>query len=34
MDVGNDGVGVRDVMASVVNAYICVYCKSGLEADN
>ena len=33
MHVGNDGLGVRNIITNVGNDYVCVYCKFGLEAD-
>jgi len=31
VDVGNDGVGVHDIMTNVESGRVRVYCKFGLE---
>ena len=32
MNVGNDSMGVHDIMTNARNDHMCVYCKFGLEA--
>ena len=32
MNVGNDGMGIHDIMTNARNDHMCIYCKFGLEA--
>jgi len=33
VNVGNDSMGIHDVVADVRNSYVCIYCKLGLWMD-